>query len=111
MQVAYRVLPLAAEGRKRGYSALSAAVFSAASFRRQATSICSMMPSSLPSTSYSSTLPSSHRRAKTGSMGSVAYAGIYNKEMGQPIARRILSFSRPLALDGLPEIKLATNEK
>ena len=33
----------------------------------------------------------------------------YNKEMGQPIARRILSFSRPLALDGLPEIKLATN--
>lgn len=33
----------------------------------------------------------------------------YNKEMGQPIARRILSFSRPLALDGLPEIKLTTN--
>lgn len=33
----------------------------------------------------------------------------YNQEMGQPITRRILSFSRPLALDSLPGIKLATN--
>lgn len=33
----------------------------------------------------------------------------YNTEMGSPIVRRILSFARPLAMDGLAAIKLATN--
>ena len=33
----------------------------------------------------------------------------YDAELGTPILRRILSFERPLPLDGLAEIKLATN--
>lgn len=33
----------------------------------------------------------------------------YNAELGTPIARRILSFARPLAMDALPDLKLATN--
>lgn len=33
----------------------------------------------------------------------------YDRELGNPIARRILSFARPLAMDGLADIKLATN--
>ncbi len=33
----------------------------------------------------------------------------YDPELGTPITRRILSFGRPLPLDGLAEVKLATN--
>ena len=33
----------------------------------------------------------------------------YDAELGAPIHRRILSFERPLPLDGLAEIKLGTN--
>ncbi len=33
----------------------------------------------------------------------------YDQELGTPITRRILSFERPLPLDGLAEVKLATN--
>ena len=33
----------------------------------------------------------------------------YDAELGRPIHRRILSFERPLPLDGLAEVKLATN--
>ena len=33
----------------------------------------------------------------------------YDAELGTPISRRILSFVRPLALDALPALKLATN--
>jgi len=33
----------------------------------------------------------------------------YDRELGNPISRRILSFARPLAMDGLAAIKLATN--
>ena len=34
----------------------------------------------------------------------------YDHELGTPITRRILSFDRPLPLDGLVDVKLATNE-
>jgi len=37
------------------------------------------------------------------------HTGYYDAELGTPIFRRILSFSRPLALTALAEIKLATN--
>ncbi|ACU90974.1 DUF4416 family protein [Desulfomicrobium baculatum] len=33
----------------------------------------------------------------------------YDSELGTPISRHILSFERPLPLDGLAEVKLATN--
>ena len=33
----------------------------------------------------------------------------YDAELGRPITRRILSFDRPMAMDSLPGIKLATN--
>lgn len=35
--------------------------------------------------------------------------GYYDRELGTPILRRIMSFERPLAMDGLAEVKLATN--
>lgn len=35
--------------------------------------------------------------------------GYYDGELGTPITRRILSFGRPLAMDALAEVKLATN--
>jgi hypothetical protein len=35
--------------------------------------------------------------------------GYYDAELGTPILRRVLSFERPLPLDGLAEVKLATN--
>lgn len=34
----------------------------------------------------------------------------YDQELGIPISRRLLSFARPLAMDQLPAIKLATND-
>lgn len=38
-----------------------------------------------------------------------SHTAYYDAELGTPVLRRILSFARPLPLDGLPEIKLATN--
>lgn len=38
-----------------------------------------------------------------------AHTGYYDSELGTPITRRILSFSRPLALDALAGVKVATN--
>ena len=37
------------------------------------------------------------------------HTSYYDMELGTPIHRRILSFTRPLPLDGLAEVKLATN--
>ena len=37
------------------------------------------------------------------------HTSYYDGELGTPISRRILSFALPLPLDGLAEVKLATN--